>query len=138
MHLVRTVGAVVHDGEGRLLLVRRGRPPAAGRWSIPGGKAWADESDEAAVVREVREETGLVVTVDRLAGRITLAGLDDTDFDNRDYVCHVDGGRLRAGDDAVEAGWFHVDEANALATTDGLLETLDRWHVLAPGRSPQP
>lgn len=132
MRLVRTVGAVVHDMDGRLLLVRRGRPPAVGRWSIPGGKVWAGESDEDAVVREVREETGLVVRVERLAGQIALPGPDGTAFDNRDYLCRLDGGRLRAGDDATEAGWFHVNEARSLSTTDGLLETLDAWHVLVP------
>ena len=59
--LVPCVGAVVHDAAGRLLLVRRGRDPHRGRWSLPGGRVEAGESPEQAIEREVREETGLTV-----------------------------------------------------------------------------
>ena len=60
---MQAVGAVVHDEQGRLLLVLRGREPAAGVWSIPGGKVEPGEARESAVEREVLEETGLVVEV---------------------------------------------------------------------------
>jgi ADP-ribose pyrophosphatase YjhB (NUDIX family) len=60
---VECAGAVVRDGSGRFLLVRRARPPALGRWSLPGGRIEPGETPAEAAVREVREETGLEVTV---------------------------------------------------------------------------
>src|SRR4051812_45185259 len=57
--VVACVGAVVTDGHGRLLVVRRANDPSAGLWSVPGGKVEPGEDDAAAVVREAYEETGL-------------------------------------------------------------------------------
>src|SRR5436190_190421 len=54
---VECAGAVVRDDHGRLLLVRRGRPPSAGLWSLPGGRIEPGESAAAAAAREVWEET---------------------------------------------------------------------------------
>ena len=65
---VPCVGALVHDDEGRLLVVRRRNEPGAGRWSVPGGRVEPGESDLTAVRREVLEETGLHVTVGLLRG----------------------------------------------------------------------
>src|SRR2546430_16924216 len=58
---VPCAGAVVKDQAGRLLLVRRGREPGRGRWSLPGGRVEPGETAAEAAVREVREETGLDV-----------------------------------------------------------------------------
>ena len=60
---VPCVGALVHDDDGRLLVVRRGREPGRGLWSVPGGRVEPGESVGVAVEREVLEETGLHVTV---------------------------------------------------------------------------
>lgn len=59
-------GVVVHDGA--LLLVQRGAPPGQGAWSVPGGRVGLGETLHEAVVREVAEETGLEVAVDRFLG----------------------------------------------------------------------
>ena len=67
------VGAIITDGE-RILLIKRGHEPEAGRWSLPGGRIEPGESDQQALVREVREETGLKVTPGRLVGRVTRPG----------------------------------------------------------------
>jgi ADP-ribose pyrophosphatase YjhB (NUDIX family) len=127
---VRCVGAIVHDTDGRLLLIRRGHPPGEGLWSLPGGRVEADESDEAAVVRELAEETGLRVTPGRLVGTVDRPGPGGVTYDIHDYEAAVDGGSLRAGDDAREARWVHAADLRRLPTTDGLLETLDAWGVL--------
>jgi 8-oxo-dGTP diphosphatase len=127
---VPCVGAVVHDDEHRLLVVRRGRAPAAGRWSLPGGRVEAGETDADAVRREVREETGLDVLVGRRVGTVERDGPDGLVYDIRDYACSVTGGRLRPGDDASEVRWVRRRELLALDTTDGLVDTLDAWGVL--------
>jgi len=128
-HLVPCVGAVVHDAAGRLLLVRRGRPPAQGRWSLPGGRVGPGESDEAAVVRELREETGLAVSVGRLLGRVRRPA-GTTQYLIRDYACQLVAGELRAGDDAAAACWADAALLRRLPTTDGLVPALAAWGVL--------
>ena len=88
---VPCVGALVHDDDGRLLVVRRGREPGRGLWSVPGGRVEPGESDTVAVEREVLEETGLHVTVGVRVGTVVRDGLDDALYDIRDYACIVTG-----------------------------------------------
>lgn len=134
---VPCVGALVSDGDGRLLLVRRGRPPGRGLWSLPGGRVEAGESDPAALVREVAEETGLAVEVCEIVGSVERAGPGGVVYEIRDYRCAVVGGSLTAGDDAVEVRWVSVYELLALPTTYGLIEALREWGVLVtPPGSP--
>lgn len=97
------VGAVVVDDE-RLLMVRRGRGPAAGTWSIPGGRVEAGETLAEAVVRELREETGL----DGLCGGLIgwVEQLDDGHRVILDFrVDLLADAEPTAGDDAAEATW---------------------------------
>lgn len=128
--MVRCVGAIVRDGAGRILLVRRGRPPSAGTWSLPGGRVEEGESDAEAVAREMREETGLRVTVGVLVGRVERAGPGGQTYDIYDYGARVAGGRLAAGDDASDARWVTLAELRELPTSPGLVETLTRWRVI--------
>src|SRR5260370_1168754 len=67
------VGAILTDG-GRILLIRRGHEPEKGRWSLPGGRIEPGETDQQALVREVREETGLEVIPGPLAGGVDPPG----------------------------------------------------------------
>ena len=127
---VPCVGAVVQAEDGRLLLVRRGRPPARGRWSLPGGHVEPGESEEQAVVREVAEETGLVVTVGTLVGRVEREGPGGSVYDIADYACSVGGGTLRPGDDAADVQWVDAASLRRLPTSDGLVEALTAWSVL--------
>jgi 8-oxo-dGTP diphosphatase len=90
---IRCVGALVYDAQGRLLLVQRANDPGRGRWSLPGGKVEPGETDAAAVVREVREETGLVVTPGRLVGMVARPAPHGV-FEIHDYFCEVIGGAL--------------------------------------------
>jgi 8-oxo-dGTP diphosphatase len=123
-------GGIVFDDAGRLLLVRRARPPAAGAWSIPGGRCRPGEAASAACVREVAEETGLAVTVLRWAGRVCRDAPGGGVYVIDDFVCAVDGGTLRAGDDAADAAWFGAGELAGVALVPGLLEALREWRLL--------
>src|SRR4051812_36294610 len=124
-------GGIVLDADGRLLLVRRGRPPAVGAWTVPGGRCEPGEDPVEACVREVAEETGLVVRVTSWVGRVERVAPGGGTFVIDDYACALVGGVLRAGDDAADAGWFAADELATLALVPGLLEALRGWGVLA-------
>jgi 8-oxo-dGTP diphosphatase len=124
------VGAIVRDPNSRILLVRRVNDPGRGLWSIPGGRVEAGETDAAAVVREVREETGLAVDVDGLAGVVERPGPGGVTYVIRDYLCTATAGIAYAGDDASEVAWV---DAYALAELDlvpGLVDALTGWGVL--------
>ncbi|HEX2315955.1 MAG TPA: NUDIX domain-containing protein [Thermomonospora sp.] len=132
MSVVRCVGAIVRDEAGRLLVVRRGRPPGEGLWSVPGGRVEPGESDPAAVAREVLEETGLAVTVGALTGTVRRPGPGGVTYEIHDYAATAVGGALRAGDDAAEARWVTPAELRALPTSPGLVAALTEWRVLPP------
>jgi 8-oxo-dGTP diphosphatase len=131
---VQCVGAVITDSTGRLLLILRGHEPGLGLWSIPGGRLEPGESDQEAVVREVREETGLAVSCGPLLGAVERPGLAGAMADIRDYRAVVTGGVLTAGDDAAGARWVTPAEAAEMDAagqlTGGLLATLRSWSVL--------
>lgn len=126
---VPCVGAVIADADGRLVLVRRANPPHAGLWSLPGGRVERGETREQAVVREVAEETGLRVHVERRVGRVSIG-----DYDVVDFACRIVGGSLVAGSDAADAA---VADPRTLDCTPGLVDILTGWGVL-PGRPAVP
>lgn len=128
--MIPCVGAIIKDEAGRLLLIRRGHEPGKGLWSIPGGRIEPGESDEAALVREVREETGLAVTVGRLVGAVRRRAGGGSVLDIRDYAAEVTGGTLAPGDDADDATWAGTADLDSLPLTDGLLEALRSWGAL--------
>ena len=131
---VPCVGAVIRDEAGRILLIKRGHEPGKGLWSVPGGRIEPGETDEQAVVREVREETGLEVECGPLLGAIERPGLAGTILQIRDYHAVVTGGELAAGDDAADARWVTPEEASGLdgdgKLTAGLLTILRSWGAL--------
>ncbi|MEO9327176.1 NUDIX hydrolase [Gordonia aurantiaca] len=119
------VGAVLTDEQGRILLIQRRNPPGAGKWTVPGGKVEPGESLQAAVEREMLEETGLHVEVGELLWTVDIpTGVDDAVFEVHDFAARVRSGTLRAGDDAADAGWFGVEEMADLPVTRGLVEYL--------------
>ncbi len=118
------------DGQGRLLMIRRGHEPSAGLWSIPGGRIEPDETDAEALVREMLEETGLVVEVGPLLGSVQRHGPNGDVIDIRDYMASVIGGTLQPGDDAADARWVAAGDLDSLEITEGLIEALSSWGVL--------
>jgi ADP-ribose pyrophosphatase YjhB (NUDIX family) len=121
---------VVLDDAGKLLLIRRAHDPGRGRWSVPGGRVEDGESDHHAVIREVAEETGLVVEVVRLLGDVQRDAPGGAVFDIHDFHCRVAGGTLVVGDDADEVRWCDRDTLTSLPLVPGLLEALTRWNAL--------
>jgi 8-oxo-dGTP diphosphatase len=128
------VGAVITDERGRLLLIKRGHEPAAGLWSLPGGRIEPGETDAEALVREMREETGLEVEPGPLLGAVQRPSGDGDVLDIRDYIATVTGGTLIPGDDAADARWVSAAELESLAITEGLVEALTSWGVLGRER----
>jgi len=112
------VGAVVWRGE-QVLLVRRGKAPRRGEWSLPGGAQELGETLIDAALREVREETGLEV---RIVGLIDAVDSIATDADGRvsahyslvDFAARWVGGEARPGDDAEAVRWVELDELEGL------------------------
>lgn len=111
------VGAVVVEAR-RVLLVRRGREPLKGQWSLPGGLLEVGEALTAGVVREVEEETGLLVEPVELIELLDRIHRDDEEkiryhYVIADYLCRVAGGTLKAASDADEARWVERAEWNS-------------------------
>lgn len=123
------VGAVaVRDG--CVLLVRRGHGPAAGQWSVPGGRVEWGETLAGAVVREVAEETGLEVLCEEFADWVERIS-DQHHYVIADFwVTVVSDHPPVAGDDAAEARWVPREELDVLHLTAGLWDFLARIGVL--------
>jgi 8-oxo-dGTP diphosphatase len=110
------VGAVIVD-QGRVLLVRRGREPLKGQWSLPGGVLEVGESLVAGVAREVKEETGLNVEPLELIELLDRIHRDGEriryHYVIADYLCRVIGGALKAASDADAVRWVGRPEWNS-------------------------
>lgn len=110
-----TVDAVWSSG-GAVLLVRRGRPPFRGAWALPGGFVELGETTEEAVVRELREETGLTARPVRVIGVYSRPGRDPRGHTvSIAYGMHGVRRTPTGGDDAAEASWVPLAEAVGLA-----------------------
>jgi 8-oxo-dGTP diphosphatase len=124
------VGAVALTDDDRILLVKRGRDPGRGRWSVPGGRVEFGETLAEAVVRELAEETGLEGVCDELVGWVERIE-DDHHFVILDFrVTVLEAGDPRPGDDAAEAAWVPLEETVELPLVEGLAEFLHDHGIL--------
>ena len=122
------VGVVI-IADGRVLLVKRGHPPLAGEWSIPGGMLEVGERVREAAVREVLEETGLTVETADLIGvydRILRDSTGETHYHYVliDFLCRRLAGELRAAGDADDVRWFTREEAERLPLPQDTAEVI--------------
>ena len=118
------VGAVIVE-DGRVLLIKRGKAPLLGEWSIPGGMLELGETLREGAEREALEETGLVVQATDLLGvfdRIVPAGEVSGSSNTGplyhyvliDFLCQRISGAVLASGDATEARWFTPAELSGL------------------------
>jgi acetyl-CoA carboxylase carboxyl transferase subunit beta len=126
-------GAVIVDGDGRILLVLRRNEPSRGCWSVPGGRVEKGEPLAEAARREVFEETGLTVEIGAELGVVQQQYVDASGeravLEIHDFAAVITGGELAAADDAVDVRWHSRSEAAARQLTPGLLEFLDDYAV---------
>ena len=125
---VCAVGAIVFRGDA-VLLIQRGRPPAQGKWSIPGGAVRLGETLENAVTREVREEVDMDVKplwVGKVVDRIYTDSEGKIAFHYViiDYVCEARAGQPQAGSDASDAGFFEIKKLDEMNMTEGTAEVI--------------
>ena len=114
----------------RVLLVKRGRSPFAGLWSLPGGKTEGNETPRAAACRELKEETGIEAEVGGIVDTVRVAAEDEGS--GKGVTCLLTvfygrptGGSLNAGGcDTEAAEWVHLDDIEALPMTPGTAELI--------------
>jgi len=129
---VCAVGAIVFRGDG-VLLIQRGKPPAQGKWSIPGGAVRLGETLEDAVIRELREEVEMDVKplgVGKVVDRIYRDSEGKTAYHYViiDYVCEAGAGQPKAGSDAKDAGFFEIQKLDEMDMTEGTAEVIREVH----------
>jgi ADP-ribose pyrophosphatase YjhB (NUDIX family) len=129
------VGGVVVARDRRVLLVRRGKAPSLGEWSIVGGRVEPGEALEAAIAREVLEETSLRVRVVAPIGVVHVAR-EGYAYAIHEFACvpEDDAAEPRAASDALEVRWAEPRELEGLglrkdarAVVARALELLPPW-----------
>jgi 8-oxo-dGTP diphosphatase len=134
------VAAVVIEND-KVALVRRGRPPAYGEWSLPGGAVELGETVEKAVIREVREEIGLEVEVLELVAILDRIFLDKEGqvqfhYVLLDFLCRKTGGKLQASSDAISCARVPFSALDEYKLTKETREVINKAYQRLNGDSP--
>ena len=118
--------AFIEENE-KVLLVKRAIDPGRGKWACPAGFVEHDEDPADAVIREVNEETGLIVWIEEILEIFPKKdeGLADIVIA---YRVSIEGGQIQAADDAEEVGWFGRDELPELVFYPSLTLVGKRWY----------
>ncbi len=124
-HPIPAVLAIVTRGSA-CLLVRRANPPDAGYWGFPGGKMEIGETVEEAALRELQEECDLEAESGRVLTALDVFERDSKGCVTRQFVliavlCQRASGKPRAGDDALDVGWFtlpEIEESGLMVSRD--------------------
>ncbi len=116
------VGVAVWRGD-EVLLVKRGKEPQIGEWSLPGGRQQPGETVRDAAIREVMEETGLTVTPATLIDVVdSITYSKDRNIQYHytlvDFCAEWRAGDACAGDDAVDVCWMRLDQLDGLDMWD--------------------
>lgn len=134
---IAAVGLVVLRGDD-VLLIRRGKPPREGEWSLPGGRIeWGERAEDAAL-RELKEETGceaeIFALVDVVNAIMSRSGAEAPPWGHYvliDYAARWTSGEPTPGDDAREAQFFSPQEIPALNLWSETLRIMERARALA-------
>jgi len=128
------VGGVVLRPDRSVLLVRRGTPPSKGAWTLPGGRVQQGERLVAAVAREMLQETGLRVRVDRLIELVEIIR-EGFHYVVIDFLCIPDPPEqeARAADDSADVTWVRGDQLAELGIPKEVIETVTRAMTLRAG-----
>jgi 8-oxo-dGTP diphosphatase len=107
----------------QVLLIQRGKEPGLGKWAFPGGKVQWGETTAEAALRELQEESGLSATIGPMLGLYDVVQ-PTYHFAIACYFASGPVGELKAGTDAADARWFHVDEVAKLNLASNIAQVI--------------
>jgi len=129
------VGAVILGNQG-VVLIKRGKPPRAGSWSLPGGAQKVGETVFEAAIREIKEETGLESKIHGLIDVVDSI-TKDTDGHVKYHYTLVDvwatpinDANPKAGGDAADAGWISMNDIRTLGLWSETIRIIEKAHAL--------